>query len=346
VIPGGLAVALVPIDLTPPTISGTAQQGQMLTCSNGTWLNSPTSYSYSWQRNATTIAGETTNQYTLTSADVSQLITCTVVAHNGSGDSLPAISVPVIPGPLPRPLVPVDVTAPTISGTAQQGHAVTCSNGTWLNSPTSYTYSWQRNATTIAGQTTNQYTLTSADVSQLITCTVVAHNGSGNSLPATSVPVSPGASTDTGGSRGSTTTTGKLPTPNIRSFSISPRRLIVLINGSHRRTKGTTFRFALDRTANVLIIIQRRTIGRLRGGRCVAAKRLPDRNRRCTIYKRIRLRVLHRSAAGSHRLKFSGRVGRRLIAPGTYRALIVAVNGGGWSRTRSASFKVIRRRGR
>jgi hypothetical protein len=33
---------------SPPTISGTAQEGKTLTGDHGTWTNNPTSYVYSW----------------------------------------------------------------------------------------------------------------------------------------------------------------------------------------------------------------------------------------------------------------------------------------------------------
>ena len=38
-----------PVDNAPPQITGTAQQGETLSVSNGGWTNSPSSYTYQWQ---------------------------------------------------------------------------------------------------------------------------------------------------------------------------------------------------------------------------------------------------------------------------------------------------------
>ena len=98
-----------PVVAAPPVISGTAEQGQFVSCSSGTWLNDPSGYVYSWQRNGANIAGASGSTYTLAANDVGHAITCTVVAHNAVGDSLPAISLPVLPIALPVGLAPIDV---------------------------------------------------------------------------------------------------------------------------------------------------------------------------------------------------------------------------------------------
>jgi hypothetical protein len=75
-----------PSNSIAPAITGTAQEGQTLTCSTGTWSGSPT-YTYQWKRNGTNIGSATNSTYVLVSADVSQSIKCTVTATNYKGSS-------------------------------------------------------------------------------------------------------------------------------------------------------------------------------------------------------------------------------------------------------------------
>ena len=95
-----LLPVLPPIDLTSPAISGTAKQGQALSSSTGTWLNSPTSYSYQWEdcdssgNNCAGINGATANTYTLQGSDVGDTLRAVVTASNsgGSGSATSAAS--------------------------------------------------------------------------------------------------------------------------------------------------------------------------------------------------------------------------------------------------------------
>ena len=80
-----------PANTAPPVISGTAQQGQTLTASKGTWTNSPSSYGYQWQdctsRSCTNISGATSSTYTLQASDVGDTIDVVVTATNAGGSS-------------------------------------------------------------------------------------------------------------------------------------------------------------------------------------------------------------------------------------------------------------------
>jgi hypothetical protein len=75
-----------PTNTVAPAITGTAQEGQTLTCSTGTWTGTPT-YTYQWKRNGSNIGSATNSTYTLVTADVGQSIKCTVTATNALGSS-------------------------------------------------------------------------------------------------------------------------------------------------------------------------------------------------------------------------------------------------------------------
>jgi hypothetical protein len=186
-----------------PVISGTPQQGSTLSVSNGTWSNDPTSFSYAWQdcdssgNNCTAIAGATSSSYTLQASDVGRYPSATVTAVNAGGQ-LSATSAVV--GPV-LPLPPVDIVAPGITGTAQQGHALTANHGVWTNSPTGYSYTWQdcnssgASCSAISGATSSSYTLHASDVGKYVSVIVTASNagGSGTLTSASMGPVLPPA---------------------------------------------------------------------------------------------------------------------------------------------------------
>jgi len=76
-----------PVNVSASVVSGTASVGSVLTTTNGTWDNEPTSYTYQWKRNGSNILSATANTYTVVAADVSQSITCTVTAINDAGSA-------------------------------------------------------------------------------------------------------------------------------------------------------------------------------------------------------------------------------------------------------------------
>ena len=82
-------VVPVPVNTAPPTVSGSAQQGQTLVESNGTWTENPGVFSYQWERcgavNCTLIPGATNQSYTLTAADVGDTIYVSETAANTGG---------------------------------------------------------------------------------------------------------------------------------------------------------------------------------------------------------------------------------------------------------------------
>lgn len=93
---GGLpSLGLAPVSEIPPSIGGSAAVGSMIVCSQGQWLNGPTTYLYSWQRDLiTTVSGPSSaNSYEVTAADLGALVTCTVTATNAAGSGV-GVSIP------------------------------------------------------------------------------------------------------------------------------------------------------------------------------------------------------------------------------------------------------------
>jgi hypothetical protein len=93
------ATAVVSASVSPPSssgspvVSGTAEQGQVLSTTNGSWSGSPTSYGYGWEDcnssggSCSAISGATGSSYTLTSGDVGHTVRSVVTATNSGGSA-------------------------------------------------------------------------------------------------------------------------------------------------------------------------------------------------------------------------------------------------------------------
>ena len=189
----GPVLPAAPAPGDPPEIIGTAQQGKTLSASNGTWSNNPTGFAYVWEdcdgsgSNCSPITGATTSSYTLKASDVNNTIVASVKASNTGGqNSATSASVgPVLPA---APVI--GSVKPVISGTAQQGNALSVSNGTWSNHPTGFGYMWEdcnssgANCAPINGATSSTYTPHASDVGSKIVAVVTASNAGGQNSSA------------------------------------------------------------------------------------------------------------------------------------------------------------------
>lgn len=113
-----------------------------------------------------------------------------------SGNEAPAqgtLVTPVVPH------MPINVSAPTIAGTAKQGMNLEASTGEWTESPTSYVYVWQdcnaqgEDCTNAAGPIGATYELGAGDVGHTVRVLVTATNtvGSRSQVSAPTAEVSP-----------------------------------------------------------------------------------------------------------------------------------------------------------
>ncbi len=187
----GITAGTPPAVTTPPSISGTALRGQTLTAQSGSWSGTtPISFSFQWRRCSSSggdcgsISGATSQTHTLGSSDVGHTLRIQVTASNSAGSAQVVSSqsaVVAAPGP------PANTAPPALSGTAQDGHTLTVSNGSWKSdSSLSYSYRWGRcdsagnGCASISGATHSSYKATSSDVGHRLRATVTAKNSAGS----------------------------------------------------------------------------------------------------------------------------------------------------------------------
>jgi hypothetical protein len=108
---GTAARAVKPVNVNPPTISGTPQEGKTLIGTRGDWNNNPTDYNFFWMRcdknggSCANISGANTRQYTLKTVDVGDTVRFKVHARNADGTtaatSVPTAVITAAPAPVP-----------------------------------------------------------------------------------------------------------------------------------------------------------------------------------------------------------------------------------------------------
>jgi hypothetical protein len=186
--PTPAVIALAPVSETPPTIGGTAQEGQLLTLTRGQWSNSPT-ISDQWERctgaTCSPINGQTATPYTVAAADAGHTLEVSETATN-SGGSATASSAPTQTIVAP----PAEVSAPLVVGTASESSLLTEAHGTWSGAPTTYGYQWYRCGPSVcaavSGATSQSYSPVAADIGSALLVAEVASNAGGPSAPADS----------------------------------------------------------------------------------------------------------------------------------------------------------------
>lgn len=197
---------VIPKNTKAPAITGTARVPNRLSVTNGTWSGAPTSYTYQWFRctaavkkaatkpaaSCSTIAAATASFYTLTDADTGKFILARVSGVNVSGTaSIHTVSTGAV---VAQFLAPANTVAPVVTGSAVSTSTLSASNGTWTESPTTFSYQWYRctkaqraasnalasGCSNIGGATAATYDLTSADVGKFVGVAVTAINVAGS----------------------------------------------------------------------------------------------------------------------------------------------------------------------
>jgi DNA-binding beta-propeller fold protein YncE len=106
--------------------------------------------------------------------------------------------------------------------------------------------------------------------------------------------------------------------------------------------RGTVFRFTLSAAATLTIRLDRALPGRRSRGKCRKPTARLRRARKCTRYVTAGTLTRKGLKAGRRSVAFSGRVGRRALAAGRYRATLRAKDAAGLAtRSRSVTFTVV-----
>ena len=161
-----------------PTISGTAQVGQMLTASTSDISDSDglinATFTYQWLADDTDITAATGSTYTLAAADEGKTIKVRVIfTDDGGNQETRTSAVTVAVAAIPNSAA---TGAPTISGTAQVGQMLTASTSDISDSDgldnANFTYQWLSNDGTsdsnISGASSSTYTLVESDKGKTI----------------------------------------------------------------------------------------------------------------------------------------------------------------------------------
>jgi hypothetical protein len=125
-----------------------------------------------------------------------------------------------------------------------------------------------------------------------------------------------------------------------RIFAVGPAETPV----AARAKRGTTFRLTLSESATVAIAFERSAPGRrAKRRRCVKPTRKNRKARKCKRWVKTG-GITRGGSAGRLAIPFSGRIGKKALKPGSYRAVVTARDAAGnTSRKRTLAFKVVKR---
>lgn len=273
-----VASAAAPVNTASPTVSGTAKVGSTLTANDGTWSNSPTSFSYQWQRCASDgrgcgdITSATSKSYSPVTGDVGHALRVVVTATNADGH---ASATSGATDPVNSANGPSNSVRPAVSGSAVIGGSLSVSNGTWSPTPSSFSRQWQRcdsdgsSCENIAGATGQSYGVRADDVGHRIRALVTARTSAGQTTVASSPSAVVGGTTTTTVVTTTTNTTTVTKTTQAEAAAPSVRFISLRVNGARTYARfrvcdaqgGRLTILARDNKSRVLSVTHRFRVG-------------------------------------------------------------------------------------
>ena len=196
------APAAVPVNIDPPTVTGTARVGEVLTAHNGTWDNAPTTFAYRWLRcnqlgNSCVQLAADGETYRLGRPDVGNTLRVRVRASNADGSATARSEQSDVVVANAPPLT--NTSRPTITGDARVGQELSANEGTWTGNPTSFVFQWQRCdidtllCVDVAGATGRTYGVRAGDIGTRLRVQVTARTDTrtGTAVSAATTVVQP-----------------------------------------------------------------------------------------------------------------------------------------------------------
>ncbi len=233
------------------------------------------------------------------------------------------------------PSDPANTEAPMIAGTPRVGEKLTASSGGWSGTGSiTYSYQWQRCSgsacANIPGARDATYSVAGDDDRSRLRVVVTAANwisAVSQAVSASTTPVgqdqraaeSPKRDESSSGRPGGKALERKLSLTRVR---VQPRTFAVAHRRAPRGTRldGTRISWRLDRAAKVRLRFERRS------GR-----------------HWVKVGTITRSArAGTGVVRFTGRFGRKLLAPRRYRVVVSASAGGQRTPAKRVGFRVVK----
>jgi hypothetical protein len=137
-----------------------------------------------------------------------------------------------------------------------------------------------------------------------------------------------------------TTVDGEQVSKSVTYTVLAPPVLSRVSESQKRWHKNTKFSFTVNEQATVSLAFAYAASGRRQHKKCVAETTHKRRDRKCT---RTAGTLSISVGAGKHKITFTGRVGHKRLAPGSYRVTITATNAArSRSRSKSLSFTLTR----
>lgn len=172
-------VSLGSVVLAPVGITGTARAGQVLTATGGTPTPSDASLSVRWLREGNAISRAQAWSYRLTQSDAGRRVAARVIAtRTGCSAASRTSSSRAVPS--------LNLTRPTVTGTARVGRKQTGTRGSWAQLNHTFAYRWLRDGKPISGATRSTYVTTRADRGHRLALRVTASRTGFLSVSATS----------------------------------------------------------------------------------------------------------------------------------------------------------------